>query len=529
MNHPSYVTNRIEMGVNEKTGETLYSEERIYLPKLSVTEKRAAQEKYKLCKKNKTTYELTEEIAASLQTHYKFKSIRSEKTQEVWVCVNNVYVSCGKSLIQQYVRNLLGPLYNSAIVDHIVDKIAVDTYIDMDLFFNTPYVNTIVVENGVLNLRTRQLSQDCGNQIHFNRLPVKYDPAAVCPAIDKFYSDIFEHQSDIDTIHEVNGYCLYKDNFLEKAIMMIGDTRNGKTKCIELTSALLGQKNTSKITLHRMETDKSSVHYLFNKLANLAGDISGRPLEDSSTFKALTGRETISSFRKFLDDVESKPYVKNIFATNHMPAVQDDSGFWTKWVILKFPYTFVPPGLYEDALAKADPAQRKYIKLQDPFIISKICTPEELSGLLNRALDGLDRILKNKHFTTNQSATEIQKMWTRKSNSFAAFISDSLVSRANYYITSSDLNTAYHNYCERNGLQYVSNGHIIHKTMLSYFGSTSKTIRFNSNIDRCWTGVRFVNEKSVKENDDRTMFISTPAEIEVEVITSGQGRQDTLK
>jgi len=529
MAHPEFIVNRIESGIDEKTNEKIFIEEKIYLPKLGKTEKMAAQEKYKLCKKNKTIYELTENIADSLKKHFKFKSIRSEKIQEIWVRINNVYVSCGKSLIQQYVRNLLEALYNSAIVEQVIDKIVVDTFIESDLFFNTPYKNSIIVENGALNLITRELTQDCGEQIHFNRIPVVYDPKATCPAIDKFYADILEHQIEIDTIHEINGSCLYKDAFLEKAIMFVGDTRNGKSKCIETIVALLGQKNTSKITLHRMETDKTSIQYLFNKLANLVGDISNKELADNSTFKALVGRETVASFRKFLDDIESKPYAKNIFATNQMPAVGDDSGFWTKWVIIKFPYTFVTADLFEEAVRNAAPEQKKYIKLQDPFIIEKILNAQELSGLLNKALDGLDRVLKNKHFSINQSAVDVQKLWTRKSNSFAAFALDCLEHRDNYLVTSSDLNNEYHNYCEHNGLQYVAGNQILHKTMLSYFGSTSKTIRFDSNVDRYWTGVKFKNEKSVRENSDRSMFISSPSEIIMEVSSHDTGHQETLR
>jgi putative DNA primase/helicase len=62
----------------------------------------------------------------------------------------------------------------------------------------------------------------------------------------------------------------------------------------------------------------------------------------------------------------------------------------------------------------------------DPKILERTATPVELSGLLNWALEGLRRLLKNRHFSTTENMEELRSNYIRKSNSSRAFIEEEL-------------------------------------------------------------------------------------------------------
>jgi hypothetical protein len=50
-------------------------------------------------------------------------------------------------------------------------------------------------------------------------------------------------------------------------------------------------------------------------------------------------------------------------------------------------------------------------KLQDPFIMDKLTTKEEMSGLLNEAIKGLHKLLKKKNFSYSIGVEEVKKFW----------------------------------------------------------------------------------------------------------------------
>jgi putative DNA primase/helicase len=446
-----------------------------------------------------------EEIVKKLYSKYDFKSIVSEDKTEIWVKLNHVYKPVGKAIINAYTRHLCGNLYKENIAKEVISRINADMFIESEKFFKNITIETIVLNNGVLNLKTRDLSQDSEGQIHFNKHPVNYDANAKCPYIDKFFKDILETETDVQAMYELIGYTLYKDSFMEKATMLKGHTRNGKTKTLELISNFIGNENISKVSLQRLLKDKTALHMFHNKNANMCGDISGVPLDDVTQFKELVGRDSLTAFRKFKDDIDFKPFAKLIFATNTLPILtKDDSGFWTKWLFIEFPMTFVSESDYEEIKEQYNKKEitnevfKKY-KIKDPFIVDKLITPQELSGLLNKALDGLDNLLKNHDFIKNQSANSIHDTWARQSNSLVAFIEDKLERVRDSYITPEDLRTKYEEYCNDNDKEQLFKN--VSKTMNQYAKSLFVMRGFvlpsekERNAAKYWSNIKFKEEK----------------------------------
>jgi putative DNA primase/helicase len=159
----------------------------------------------------------------------------------------------------------------------------------------------------------------------------------------------------------------------------------------------LGSENISNIPIQDLGEEFKTVN-LFGKLANIADELSAKALDDTSKFKISTGDSPISGYKKYVQDpVQFVSIAKQIFATNELPKTSDSSqAFFRRPIIFEFNRTF------------SNENGKK-----DPDLIKKLTTPEELSGLLNKAIEGLKRLNERKAFTVQPSSTDTEEMWTK--------------------------------------------------------------------------------------------------------------------
>ena len=183
-------------------------------------------------------------------------------------------------------------------------------------------------------------------------------------------------------------------------------------------------------------------------------------------------------------------YSKQIFACNDLPRVYDLSpGFWSRWILLEFPYEFIDSKDFNDCPDKSNK------KVKDVNIIDKLTTDEELSGLLNKALDGLDRLFINKSFSYSIGASHVKNFWIRKSDSFTAFCLDNLSEDIEGYVTKKDLRKSFVKYCKTHSVKGASEKNI--KTVLEdMFGviESKKGSTYESQ-ERVWEGIVFKNRQ----------------------------------
>jgi putative DNA primase/helicase len=431
--------------------------------------------------------EATELLVDYILSINKIYTTKEDIKSECWIYKDGVYIPQGKSQIREDLRKLLGKYYSDWIFGKVREKIEPDTFIDSNKFFNINYVDEIPIQNGILNVVTKELKPFDKNKIFFNKLPIIYNPIATCPAIEKHLKDVLKFDEDINVMYEIIGFLLYKSYFLEKMIMFIGDGRNGKGKTIDLIRRFLGVENCASVPLSALADDNFRVSELFGRMANLAGDLSNTSLKDTGMLKQTTGRDLIGANRKFLNDIKFINYAKHIFACNELPKVYDMSkGFWSRWIVLEFPYEFINEGEYNSL----EENKRIMKKILDPYHIDKISSDEELSGLLNKALEGLQRIRTNKTFSYSKGTDEIKKFWIRKSDSFVAFCFDNLEEANDQEMTKAELRKAYHKYCSEHKLKGCSDK-AMSITLQEMFGviESRRTKEFITSY--VWEGIKF--------------------------------------
>ncbi len=427
----------------------------------------------------------TELIVELIEKENNIYTIMEDEKNEVWYYNQGIYEPNGKNFIQEICRKVLKENFTNQLTNEVISKIEADTFIGKDEFFQNNYLDEIPIQNGILNIRTRELSNFNPKKIFFNKLPLKYDPEAKCPNVEKHFETILKNEEDTKVMFEIFGFFLYKDYFIEKAIMFVGDGRNGKGKTIDLMKRFLGVDNCSSVPLNSMSESSFRTWDLFGKMANLAGDLSSNALKDTAILKQTTGRDLIGADRKRKSTVNFVNYAKHIFACNELPRVYDFSkGFWSRWILFEFPYTFIKKSEFNDLKE----SEKKKHRIMNPIIMDKLSTEEELSGLLNAALDGLERVFKNKDFSYSKGVDEIKKFWIRKSDSFTAFAMDHLEESYDVDLSKSKIRKAFSRYCKEHKVRGASDRNI--KVVLEEMFGASDRQDYETKL-RVWEGIKF--------------------------------------
>jgi putative DNA primase/helicase len=271
-----------------------------------------------------------------------------------------------------------------------------------------PPRDRINVANGILDLGSRRLEPHDPAFLSPVQLGAAYDPDAECPAIDRFLADVLDPEL-VPLVYELVGYLATPDNALQVAVMLLGEGSNGKSTLLALLTRLLGPENVAAVALHRLDEDRFSAAELEGKLANVFADLDARALQASSIFKAITGGDAISGERKYHPAFRFTPFARLLYSANEPPPTPDSShAFFRRWLILPFERRFT-----RDAV--------------DRYILDRLATDSEISGLLNRGLDALPTLLARGGFAATEKTTKAAEQFRTDSDSVAGFLGESYV------------------------------------------------------------------------------------------------------
>jgi len=378
-------------------------------------------------------------------------------------------------LVRGLCEKYLGKEANTWRVNEVINHIKRSTYIKRDEIDSD--IKLLCVNNGILNTNTRELKPHTSDIIFLNRVPIDYDPDADCPKIKKFISEIVP-EGDIPLIREIFGYCLYRNYSLDKAFLLIGEGSNGKSTLLNLLTKFLGRENVSSISLQDLDTNRFAIAEFYGKLANIYADLTDRALNHTGKFKMLTGGDIISAERKFKGQFLFDNHAKLIFSCNKVPESRDDTtAFYRRWIMINFPHKFEGEN-------------------KNPNILEEIATEEEMSGLLNWALEGLHRLLRNKQFSNSITTEEIRNQYIKQSNPVLAFIEDMLIPDTQGEISKEELYRTFCDYCEKIGLPTKAKN-VFGRELPRYVAVESGQTREKGHI---WRGIRLVNTE-MEDND----------------------------
>ena len=182
---------------------------------------------------------------------------------------------------------------------------------------------------------------------------------------------------DVDIVLDFMAYCLWREYKSAFWILFHGEGFNGKSIFFQLIENFLGKDNVSGETLERLIHGKYSTANLYLKMANVDADVSeDLILNNTGIIKKLTGNDLHPGEFKFKNAFAFRNYAKLWFSCNKIPKIEDyTDAFFRRFIIINF-------------------TQQFFGEKDDPDLIAKLCTKEELSGLLHELLIRLPRVLK---------------------------------------------------------------------------------------------------------------------------------------
>lgn len=374
---------------------------------------------------------------------YHFKTIlENDKILFTLYYDNGYYHNGAISLIKRISEETFPDIVNNRKISEIIGHVSRSTQTNLETININPKI--LNLKNGLLNIETGEFSKHTPKNIITVRIPVKYDPKAECPEIKKFLKETL-NKEDIDLIWEINGYCLYRRYFIKKGFLFNGGGDNGKGIVLGLLRIFLGKGNYSALSLHRLSnsSDRFSSAFLLDMMANIYGDLSSEALKDTGMFKMLTGGDPIPAEIKGGGIFNFINFAKLIFSANKIPDSNDiTDAFMDRWIIIDFPYKFVN-----------NPKEKnEKQRINEEPLLNKLTTEEELSGLLNLALEGLKRLINKGDFSYNVTSEENRDRYKRRSNTIYSFKMDWCEVDSEGIIAKLDIYNIYNKYCRDNKL-----------------------------------------------------------------------------
>lgn len=266
-------------------------------------------------------------------------------------------------------------------------------------------------------------------QLNFN-----YDSLADAPMFMEFLNKVLPDKDLQNLLAEFLGYIFVKTRYLklEAALFLYGTGANGKSVIYDIVNAMLGNINVTSYSLENL-TDKSGYAraMIAGKLVNYASEINGKL--EVSFFKQLASGEPIEARLPYGEPLIITDYAKLIFNLNELPReVEHTHAFFRRLQIIPFNVT-IPESE------------------QDKQLANKIIA-DELSGVFNWVLEGLDRLLKKKAFTPCDAVSEAVEKYKLESDSVRLFIEDNDYKKsAESKILLKHLYLEYRQYCNEDG------------------------------------------------------------------------------
>ena len=288
----------------------------------------------------------------------KFLTLR--KSDDILLYNGKIYDdSESQSIIKEEVEQIIDSCTTHER-NEVVNKIKAQTYTDDDSFDSD--VDTITIDNGILDINTLELKEHSENNLSRVLIPLQYENPEYTINDDTIFTDIEKNLKDtlfwkfLKSSHTVDGVfrreyfetCLevYASVFLktqidEKAFINLGGGDNGKSVFLDYIEGSIGQNNISRVTLQDISEQTFMAAELNGKLANIFTDLEHYELKKSGKIKAITSGEGIQVQRKNKNPFLMYPFVKLIFSCNRFPKVYDQSqGFFRRWIIIKWERNF---------------------------------------------------------------------------------------------------------------------------------------------------------------------------------------------
>ena len=354
---------------------------------------------------------------------------------ELRVYQSGVYVEDTTSETAKTVDAWLGSATRPERINNALDLLKIRTKSDADR--HTDYINLM---NGRLCLNSWQLLDHTPQPPSLIQLPVRYDEDATSKEFDEWLSDVLPAQDDQQVLLQLLGYSMLQDVRFEKIAVLYGPTHTGKGTCLRILKALVGEDNTSAISLHALDNEERRFTRsgLVGKLANLSADLSSRYLAGDSQIKQIASGDPMQVEFKGQKSFIYKPFATLWASCNQLPVSHDRTDAWYERLILL--------GFFEQHTGKN----------ADRTLLQRLTQPKSLSGILNRAIAALRELIENNAFIATESTNALLEQYRLENDHVDRFLSENYVRAKGVESREDSVYGIYAEWCESEGIKALS-------------------------------------------------------------------------
>jgi putative DNA primase/helicase len=328
-------------------------------------------------------------------------------------------------------RRKIGDLLDAlAAVVHLRAGVSMPCWLD-----DRAYDGVLVsVENGLLDVRERTLLQHTPVFFNATAVPFAYIPSSPVPRrwlgfLDAIWPGDLASKA---ALAEWFGYIGSGRLDLQKILLLVGPTRAGKGVIARLLSELVGVENVAGPTLSSLNGDFGLAPLLGKTLAVVSdARLTGRNANVVvERLLSISGEDNLTVNRKYRQQWTGRLPTRLMICSNELPQLGDAS--------MAIAGRFVPLLLSRSWLHREDRGLEP--ALQD-----------ELPGVLNWSLDGLERLSGNGRFTESPGAGEAIVALQDLASPVAAFVRDRCVRDGSHEVTVDELYLAWRGWADDNG------------------------------------------------------------------------------
>lgn len=296
--------------------------------------------------------------------------------------------------------------------------------------------NLLNVRNGTIDLRTLEIREHSADDFLTNYIDVDYIPGERSELWDKFISDIFPGDKEVQRYtQKALGYSLTGCPELERMFILYGaSTRNGKSTLLNAVSFVLEDyaKAAPAELLQLKQRDSRNASEDLARLSKCRFLTISEPAQgmllDVPLIKSLTGRDTITARRLYEASFEYTPKFSIFLNTNCLPRVLDDSLFSSNRVqVIPFKRHFKP-------------------EEQDSTLKIKLQTEENKTAILVWLLEGL-QAYRAEGLQAPLTVAIASRMYQQQSDKLQIFLDEALEETDQPALTLSECYNKYKKWC----------------------------------------------------------------------------------
>jgi putative DNA primase/helicase len=342
-----------------------------------------------------------------------------------------VYANAGRLAPWAPNRRKIADLLDAlAVVVHLAADVSMPAWLD-----GTVYDGLLVsCANGLLDVTSRTLLDHSPRFFNATSVPFAYDRQARPPRRWLiFLGELWPNDgASISALQEWFGYTISGRLDQHKILLLVGPTRAGKGVTARILGALVGTENVAGPTLSSLNGDFGLAPLLGKTLAIVSdARLNGRGAHVVvERLLSISGEDTLTINRKYKDQWTGKLPTRLMLCSNELPQLGDAS--------MAIAGRFVPLLLTRSWFGREDHALEQVLRA-------------ELPGILNWALDGLERLNDAGRFTRPPGADEAMVALQDLASPVAAFVRDRCVRGADHEVPVDALYTAWRTWAEDNG------------------------------------------------------------------------------